>query len=163
DLTLRYSIEVEAAPDDPNSGRFTERFGHVRTQYFWHPFFDFENSADQADFEVHVRIPKEFALTTSLPQTERVNGAERVVDASTIQRTPALSLAYDRDWNIIRETANGVRLELFVTPEFLPKPAAVVQEFRTVHSLLASKFGEPGGGYLAIVQLRADPANEWRF
>src|SRR5215831_7926376 len=57
DLTLRYSIEVETAPDDPGSGRFTERFGHVRNQYFWHPFFDFGNPADQANFEVQVRIP----------------------------------------------------------------------------------------------------------
>jgi aminopeptidase N len=32
-----------------------------------------------------------------------------------------------------------------------------------VHSLLASRFGEPGGGYLAIVQLRADSQKGWHF
>lgn len=163
ELVLRYSIAVETETPDPNSGRFTERFGHVRNQYFWHPLFDFQNPADQADFEAEVRIPKEYALTTSLPQTERIDGDDRIIEAKSIQRTMALSLAYDRDWKVVRETANGVQLELFVTPDFRPEPTSVVQEFRSVHSLLASRFGEPGGGYLAIVQLRGYPTNGWRF
>jgi hypothetical protein len=163
ELTLRYSIEVEPAPQDGNSGRFTERFGHIRNQYFWHPFFDFESTADQADFEAEVRIPKEYSLTTSLPQTERVEGADRIVTAKTTQRTMALSLAYDRDWKVIQESANGIRIELFLTPEFRPEPIAVVDEVRRVRALLTRQFGEPGGGYLAIVQLRGDPGNGWHF
>ena len=163
ELTLRYTIEVEAAPRDGNSGRFTERFGHVRNQYFWHPFFDFGNAADQADFDAEVRIPKEYAVTTSLPQTERVDGADRIVAAKSTQRTMALSLAYDRDWKVIAETANGVRVELFLTPEFRPEPDRVVEEVRRVHSLLAGRFGEPGGAYMAIVQLRGDPGDYWHF
>lgn len=163
EVALEYSIEVETAPGDPNSGRFTEAYGHVRNQYFWHPFFDFESSGDQAQFQVQVRIPSEFGLTTSLAQNERIEGAERIVEGESSQPSPALTLAYDRDWKVLREQAAGIQLELFVTADFRPEPAAVVQEFRKVHPLLAGRFGEPGAGYLAIVQLRADRGNGWHF
>jgi hypothetical protein len=164
ELTLQYSIEVETAPNDANSGRFTEPFGHIRNQYFWHPFFDFANPEDQAGFQVKARIPKAYGLTVSLPQTEHIEGEYRIVVGKTVHPTMALSLAYDRDWNVLREKAAGVRLELFLTPEFRPAPAAVVQEVQTVYPLLANRFGEPGGGYLAIVQLRADPSGDaWHF
>jgi hypothetical protein len=64
---------------------------------------------------------------------------------------------------VVSETAGRVRLDLFVTPAFRPDPAAVVQEFRQVHSLLAGRFGEPKSGYVAVVQLRADPGDYWHF
>ena len=163
ELTLPYSIEVETAPEDANSGRFTEAYGHIRNQYFWHPFFDFENPGDQAEFQVEARIPKDYALTTSLPQTERVESGDRIIEGKTVRPTMALTLAYDRDWKVLREKAAGIQLELFLMPGFQPEPPAVVQEFRSVHSLLASRFGEPGGGYLAIVQLRADSQKGWHF
>jgi hypothetical protein len=162
ELTLQYSIEVESGPEG-NSAAFTEPFGHIRNQYFWHPFYDFGNPGDQADFQVEARIPKEYELTTSLPQTTRVVGEERIVEARTERPAMALSLAYDRGWKVIREKAAGIQLELFLTPEFRPEPDAAIQEFRSVHPLLASRFGEPGGGYLAIVQLRADSQKGWHF
>jgi hypothetical protein len=154
---------VERAPRDPNSGCFTENFGHIRNQYFWHPMFGFNSTGDQADFQVLVRMPKEYSLTTSLPQTGHIEGTERVVEARSVQHPFALTLAYDREWKILSEQAGGVRLELFVTPAFQPDPAAIVQEFRQVHSLLAGRFGEPGNGYVAVVQLRADPGDYWHF
>ena len=52
ELTIEYSLEVERAPRDPNSGCFTENFGHIRNQYFWHPMFGFSSTGDQADFQV---------------------------------------------------------------------------------------------------------------
>jgi hypothetical protein len=45
EVTLQYSIEVETAPPDANSARFTERFGHIRNQYYWHPVI-----IDDSDF-----------------------------------------------------------------------------------------------------------------
>jgi hypothetical protein len=162
ELTLQYSIEVETAPEDGNSGRFTERFGHVRNQYFWHPFFDLDTPAAETEFQVEARIPKDYALVTSLPQTDRIVGGDRMIEAKAA-RPGALSLAYDQDWKVVRENAAGIQLELFLTPEFRPQAPAVIEEFRSVHSLLASRFGEPGGGYLAIVQLRADSQKGWHF
>ncbi len=58
ELTLDYSLPVESQP--ANSGCFQDGFGHIRNQYFWHPFFDFGNTADHADFSIELRIPKEY-------------------------------------------------------------------------------------------------------
>jgi hypothetical protein len=111
ELTLKYSLEVESDPKDPNSGRFKPEFGHVRNQYFWRPAFGFSSSGDQAEFQIEARI------------------------------------------------LGKTRLELFVTPGFRPDRAAITQEFRAVYSLLASRFGEPGNGYVAVVELRLGKDN----
>jgi hypothetical protein len=163
EVTLKYTLDVDTSPKQPNSGCFKSDFGHVRNQYFWHPVFSFSSNADQADFEIEATIPKDFKLTTSIPQDERVVGEERVIQGKTVQRTFALTLAYDREWTAAVETAGKTRLVLFVTPEFRPTPAAVAKEFRAVHTLLASRFGEPNNGYSAIVELRANPGNHWHF
>ncbi|MGA7928108.1 MAG: M1 family aminopeptidase [Candidatus Sulfotelmatobacter sp.] len=163
ELTITYSIAVEEGPNETNSGCFLRKAGHVRNQYFWHPFFDFSSAGDQAEFKIQARIPKEYKLSTSLPQTERIEGAERVVDGKTIRPTFALTLSYDRDWNIATEQIGGLRLELFLTPEFKPSPTAVVQEFRSVYSLLSSRFGTPKADYFAIVQARSIQGNGWLF
>jgi hypothetical protein len=83
ELTITYSIAVEEGPNETNSGCFLRNAGHVRNQYFWNPFFDFSSAGDQAEFKIQARIPKEYKLSTSLPQTERIEGAERVVDGKT--------------------------------------------------------------------------------
>jgi hypothetical protein len=159
EATLKYSLEVESDPKDPNSGCFKREFGHVRNQYFWHPAFGFNSSGDQAEFQIEARISKEYSLTASTPQNERIEGEERIVKGKTVQRTFALTLAYDREWKAASETVGETRLELFVTPGFRPDRAAITQEFRAVYSLLASRFGEPGNGYVAVVQLRAGQDN----
>ena len=159
EFTLRYSLEVERAPDDPNSGCFQDDFGHVRNQYFWHPAFGFSNTGDQADFQIEVRIPKDYRLTTSLPQSEHVEGEERMIEGKSVQHVFTLTLAYDRGWSVSTEKAGRVRLELFLTPDFRPEPAAVAGEFRQIHTLLAGRFGEPDSDYIAVIQLRARKGN----
>jgi hypothetical protein len=159
EATLKYSLEVESDPNDPNSGRFKPEFGHVRNQYFWRPAFGFSSSEDQAEFQIEARIPKAYELTTSVPQDDRIEGEERIVLGKTVQRTSTLTLAYDREWKPASETVGKTRLELFVTPGFRPDRAAITQEFRAVYSLLASRFGEPGNGYVAVVELRLGKDN----
>ena len=161
EVTLDYHLPVETVPG--NSSCLQEAFGHIRNQYWWHPFFGFDNPSDQAAFHIELRIPKAYRATTSLPQIERVQGDTRIVEGRTVQPTPALSLAYDREWQGASEQAGKIRLDLFLTPAFRPEPAAVAQEFRQVHADLAARFGDPAGGYLAIVQLRGDPGNYWHF
>jgi hypothetical protein len=163
ELTLKYSLEVEDAGNNANSGRFTEAFGHVRNQYFWQPSFGFDSDGDQAEFQVEVRAPKAYEVATSLPQTERVEGEERVVEAKSVQPASTLTLAYDREWQMRNEKAGDVRLDLFLTPAFRPEAGAVVAEFRQLYSFLASRFGAPGNGYMAVVQLRGDPGDYWHF
>ncbi|HTS24747.1 MAG TPA: YncE family protein [Bryobacteraceae bacterium] len=95
--TESHKIEVEEGPNNSNSGAFLRKAGHVRNQYFWHPFFDFNSSADSADFEIELRLPREYKATTSLPQTERIEGNERVITGKSVRPTFALTLVYDRD------------------------------------------------------------------
>jgi hypothetical protein len=163
ELALSYSLEVENDPKGANSGCFWQKAGHIRNQYFWHPYFDFGNPGDQAEFQVEAHIPMEYGLTTSLPQAERVEGEERIVQGKTVQPTMALTLAYDREWKILNENVDGVRLELLVTPDMRPEAAAIQQEFRRVNSLLAGRFGPLKSKYFAVVQARADEGNNWHF
>ena len=163
ELILRYSLEVESDPKGANSGCFWEKAGHIRNQYFWHPYFDFGNPGDQAEFQVEARIPKEYGLTTSLPQAERVESEERIVEGKTVGPTMALTLAYDREWKVLNENVDGVRLEVLVTSDMRPEAEAIQKEFRNVYSLLASRFGPLKSKYFAVVQARADEGNNWHF
>ena len=88
-------------------------------------------------------MPKEYSLTTSLPQAERIEGAERIVEASSVQPTFALTLAYDREWQVLSEKARRRSTRTVCDSGVSPDRAAIVQEFRQVHSLLAGRFGEP--------------------
>jgi hypothetical protein len=164
DLTIRYEIEVDKGPDDTNSGCFLENSGHVRNQYYWHPFFDFNSAGDSADFEIEVRIPKAYQVSTSLPQTERVEGAERIIDGKTTQKAVALTLVYDRDWKVEHRSFDGIRLDLFVTPQVQPDAATIAGEFRSVYTLLSRRFGALPGGYFGVAQARSWSDNPgWRF
>jgi hypothetical protein len=161
ELTLLYSIEVETAPPDPNSGFFGEDYGHVRNQYLWAPAFGFDSANDAADFHIVTRLPAAYRLTTSLPQTERVEEGERIVEGKSTLRTNMLTLGYDREWQPHVVAAGGVSLDLFVTRSFPLRPEQLIAEFRKDYSLFAARFGEPAGGYTAIVQLRGNPGQSF--
>ena len=162
-LHLVYRVSVEEGPNLTNSGCFLRKSGHVRNQYFWHPFFDFGNAGDQADFEIEARIPKEYSLTTSVPQRERSDGAMRVVSGKSVRPTFALTLAYDRDWKVSTERVGDLRLETFLTPDFKPSRAATSDEFRSVYALLTSRFGVPRADYFAIAQVESREGDGWMF
>jgi hypothetical protein len=164
ELTIRYSIEVEKGPDDTNSGCFLESAGHVRNQYFWHPFFDFSATGDSADFEVEVRIPKAYQVSTSIPQIDRIEGAERIIEGKTVQKAFALTLVYDREWKIERQRFGDIRLELFLAPDIQPDAATIARAFRSVYTLLSRRFGALPGDYFGVVQARSWKDNPgWRF
>jgi hypothetical protein len=79
ELTIRYSNEVETGPDDTNSGSFLENAGHLRSQYFWHPFFGFNTPGDGL-------------ISASERRRIRINGPEAVVrfsgDVSDVKIDP---------------------------------------------------------------------------
>ena len=164
ELTIRYSIAVEKGPADTNSACFLEDSGHVRNQYFWHPFFEFNSPNNWADFSIEVRIPRDYRVSTSLPQTERVEGAERVIEARTIQKAAALTLVYDRAWKVESQRMGDVRLDLFLLPETQPSRAVIADAVRSIYSLLSQRFGALPAGYMGIVQARSWKDNPgWRF
>jgi hypothetical protein len=161
DLRLDYRIDVEKGPDNWNSARFLEHAGHLRNQYYWHPFFGFGEPDGAARFDITARIPAAFQLSTSLPQTSETNGDIRTVRASSIRPTEALTLAYDRDWKVRSITAGSVRLDIFATEDFEPAPEKIAVEFRSAYELLQRRFGAPSGGYFAIVQGRSRAGSGW--
>ncbi len=163
-LELGYIVDVARdSTADPNSGRFAADYGHVRNQYFWHPFFDFQSEAQNADFTIRVRAPEEFLVATDLSQTETVENGTRTVVAQGREPTFALSLFYDRAWKPTRREVQGYRLERFATPGTPPSADSLAAAFRRSYSVLAERFGAPSGGYLAVVQSRAREGRGWMF
>jgi hypothetical protein len=162
-LTLAYHLEVEHGPTETNSACFLPDFGHVRNQYFWHPFFDFSSGRDRADFDITARIPSAYRVATSIPQTETIEGRHRVVRGRTIQAAFALTLLYDRRWRLRSKRLGPVKLDVFATPDFDPPVAQVMKEFEDVYRFLSGRFGVPKLGYFAVAQGRARDGSAWRF
>ncbi|HEV2147868.1 MAG TPA: M1 family aminopeptidase [Longimicrobiaceae bacterium] len=163
-LALSYSLDVETDTlSEPNSGMFHPAFGHVRSQYYWHPRFEGESGADRADFVLTARIPAEYHLATSIPQTETVSGGVRTVRAQAARPTDALTLLYDREWHVAIRRFGHLGLQTFLTPDFRPAREELEAAFRRTYEILSQRFGEPRAGYFAVAQGRARGASGWHF
>jgi hypothetical protein len=92
-----------------------------------------------------------------------VEGDELIIHGQTIRPTFALTLVYDRDWDVRSQRLGQTQLELFVTPQFKPNEETIVREFRSVYELLSDRFGVPNGGYFGVVEARSDEGNGWHF
>jgi hypothetical protein len=162
-LRVSYSLAVGQTPTSANSGCFLEDAGHVRNQYFWHPFFDFDSAHDRARVDIAVTIAEAFRLSTSLSQTERVEAGRRIVTARSESPVFALTLAYDRLWLPSVQMLEGVRLALFTTPDFAPPASTVAVGFAGAVKLLGGRFGRPRATYFGVVQARARGSSGWHF
>ncbi len=163
-LELVYGVDVARdSAGRANSGRFGPDFGHVRNQYFWHPFFDFGSDAGQADIRVRVTAPAEYHVATGVAQADRVEGGTRVVEGRSAAPTFALSLLYDRGWTPTVRQLGGLRAEFFVTPGFEPGLAELDSAVARTHRVLSGRFGEPLVPYIAVAQSRARDGNGWHY
>jgi hypothetical protein len=163
-LELVYGVDVARdSAGRANSGRFGPDFGHVRNQYFWHPFFDFGSDAGQADIRIRVKAPAAYRIATGVAQTERIEGDLRLVEGRTAVPTFALSLLYDRGWTPTVRNLGNLRAEFFVTPEFEPAVATLDSAVARTHRVLSARFGEPKVPYIAVAQSRARDGNGWHY
>lgn len=160
-LTLTYSIIVDKLEKDKNSGYFDDTYGHVRNQFYWHPFFNFSSPNDRADFSIRIQIPSAYQLSTSLPQEENVVGDYRIIKAKASGPAFALSLYYDKKWKTYRYKKNDYQMEIFCDTDFKPQPDNLHKNFLEAYDLLSEKFGSPRGRYLSIVQDRSNASNGW--
>ncbi|WP_316751109.1 hypothetical protein [Pedobacter gandavensis] len=160
-LLIEYSINVEKDEKDQNSAYFSEAFGHVRNQYFWHPFFSFSSPNDRADFILQVTIPKAYHLSTSLPQKESVAGDLRIIKAKSEQATFGLSVYYDKDWEVTTFKKDQIDLVVYATKDFLPGKEALYAAFAKDYDTLQKHFGKPLSNYIGIVQDRTG-GNGWQ-
>jgi hypothetical protein len=163
-LLLTYVLDVEHDPKaNPNSGSFQSDYGHVRSQYIWHPLLDFNNIEARSIFDITVQVPTKFYLSTSLPQTDRIAGKIRVVRGQTKLPVNTATLAYDCGWQPYVLRFGEVRLEAFVTPDFKPARAELETAFQKTYQLLLSRFGKPKSDYFAVAQARARRGSGWHF
>lgn len=156
-LTLRYSIDAETPPVT-DSARFGHAppYGMIENTDGWLPFFNYDSGHDFASLSVTATIPAVYKLTTSIPQTESVVGAMRIVRGESVHPEFILSLIYDTDWTSTVTRIGDLRFETLVTPHFRfshdSLAALVAREYR----LLTPRFGEPQAPsrYLAAVESR---------
>lgn len=160
-LTLTYSLTVDKLEKDKESGYFDDTYGHVRNQFYWHPFFSFSSPNDQASFSIRLQIPSAYQLGSSLPQQETITGDYKIITAKTASPTFALSLYYDKKWKAYRYKKNDYQMEIFCDADFKPLPDNLHKNFLEVYDLLSEKFGSPRGRYLSIVQDRSNASNGW--
>lgn len=160
-LVIDYTIEVEKNEDNKNSSYFGEAFGHVRNQYYWHPFFSFSSPNDRADFSLRCTIPKQYHLATSLPQKESVKGDLRIIEAKSEIPTFGLSMYYDKDWEVVTFNKDQIDMVVYTTKDFLPGKKALYEEFSKNYDTLQKHFGKPLGNYFGIVQDRS-ASNGWK-
>lgn len=161
-IVLSYAIDVAGdSTADANSGRFEEAYGHVRNQYFWHPFLWFDRGSTH--FSVTVRAPLEYHIATDLDQLDFSDDQTRTVKAKTIEPTFALSLFYDRAWQPSVQQQGSLKLNLFTTPDFTPLPDSLYEDFLRTYTLLNNRFGPPSGGSVSVVQSRARNGAGWNY
>ncbi|HTE45295.1 MAG TPA: M1 family aminopeptidase [Gemmatimonadaceae bacterium] len=158
-VVLSYSIEAtrpsRAASD--SGAAATPAFGAFNNTDVWHPFFDYLSPNDLAQITATVRIPAEYYLTTTVPQTDTVRDGFRTVYARAMHPEFLLALIYDRDWQPKTTEFGGFRFESFTGPGFRHSHDSLAAVTKRVYDLLAPRFGEPQypSRYLAAVQARA--------
>ncbi len=160
-LIIKYSIEVDKDEKNTNSSYFGSSYGHLRNQYFWHPFFSFSSPNDRAHFKVHCQIPKSFQLATSLSQRDSLSGDNRIIIGSSEIPTFGLSIYYDKNWNIKTLKKDQIDLVIYATPDFAPSNALLYDQFSKNYDILRETFGNPISNYFGIVQDRTG-GNGWK-
>ncbi|MEM1126584.1 MAG: M1 family aminopeptidase [Bacteroidota bacterium] len=161
ELMVRYTVDVaQDSTTGVNSGRFEPDYGHVRNQYHWHPFADYDDAADMA---ITVRAPASVRVATDLEQRETVEGATRIVRARSARPAGPLSLFYDAGWVPVQRQAGAYTLTVFATPDFTPTPDTLARAFSASVDVLRERFGSPLGTYIAVVQQRARPGTGWPY
>lgn len=161
-VKIEYALVVEREPGG-NSAMFGDQFGHVRNQYWWHPFFGFGVDNGLADFRLTIRAPERLKIATDLPQTETVAGGVRTVTARSDEPTGAVSWAYDEAWEPRIHAVGAMELRLFATPDYSPATDSFIQAGDETWSVLSARFGAPSLRSIAVIQARGRDGGGWHF
>jgi hypothetical protein len=131
-------------------------FGAFHNTDAWHPFFDYLSANHLAPITATVRIPAEYYLATTIPQTDTVRGGVRTVYAASKHPEFLLALIYDREWQPKVTEFPGFRFESFIGPGFRHSHDSLAAVTKRVYEQLTPRFGEPQfpSRYLAVVQDR---------
>jgi hypothetical protein len=154
-VVLTYSLGADR-PRGADSAS-TPAFGAFHNTDCWHPFFDYLSPNDLAQISAVVRIPSQYSLTTTIPQTDTVRGDSRTVYATSKHQAFLLALIYDRDWQPKTTDFGTFKFESFTGPTFRHSHDSLAAVTKRVYDVLKPRFGEPQfpSRYLAAVQDRA--------
>jgi hypothetical protein len=161
-LKIEYALPVEREPGG-NSAMFGDQFGHMRNQYWWHPFFGFGVDNGLADFRLTIRAPERLKIATDLPQTETVADGVRTVTARSEAPTGAVTWAYDEAWEPRTHAVGAMELQLFATPDYSPAADSFTQAGEETWAVLSARFGAPGLRRIAVIQARGRDGDGWHF
>jgi Peptidase family M1 domain len=147
-LALTYSIPAESDS--------VKAYGAMHNTDAWHPFFNYDSGNDLAPITVTATIPAEYQLTTTVPQTERVENGKRIVHGVSGRPQFLLALIYDRDWKPGMTTVNGLHFETFLPPDFRFSRDTLARVAGREYAYLRRRFGEPKNptNYQAAVEDR---------
>lgn len=156
-LSLRYTIDDEHPPvADSGQTAPAPSFGMIENTDGWLPFFNYDSGHDFASLAITAKIPAVYKLTTSVPQTESVVGATRIVHGESVHPEFILALIYDTDWQSTITRIGDLRFETLVTPQFRFTHDSLAALVEREYRLLTPRFGEPQAPsrYLAAVESR---------
>jgi hypothetical protein len=161
-LQIDYVLNVEQDENDRNSAYWGEEYGHVRNQYFWHPFFDFASPNDRADFIITATISAEYQLSSSLAQHDQIIADKRQITGKSDHPTFALSLYYDKHWKLNEIKKDGLLFSIYATDEFTPNTTELFNTYTATYENLKDEFGSPKAKYFSVVQDRSSGGNGWK-
>lgn len=161
-VEVSYEIDVEREAGE-NSAMFGDRFGHVRNQYWWHPFFGFGVDNGFGKFALTIRAPERLKVATDLPQEETMGSGIRTVVAKSDAPVEAVTWAYDEEWVPKHYPIGDIVLTLFATPDYTPGPEVLVETIGQARRVLSARFGTPPLKRIAIIQARGRDGNGWHF
>lgn len=152
-LVLEYSL----AAARPRTDEGAPAFGAFHNTDMWHPAFDYMSPNHLARMKAEVRIPAEYHLTTTIPQTDSVRDGVRTVYGATEHPDFLLALIFDRDWSPQVTDFGAFRFESFLTPDFRSPHDTLAARVKHLYDILTPRFGEPRypTRYLAAVEDRA--------
>jgi hypothetical protein len=157
-LVLRYSLDAAKDANSAETDSIGPMYGGVQNDFCWLPFFDYNGTGDHGSIRLTVHAPAAYQITTTLPQTESVEGNVRTVHGQSQEDTFVNSILYDREWQRTTGDVGEMRFETFLTPNFNVPRDTIVAVLRRTHDLLTERFGEPQTKYIGFMEQRSLPS-----
>ncbi|HEX4807313.1 MAG TPA: M1 family aminopeptidase, partial [Bryobacteraceae bacterium] len=161
--TLAEDRDSKGPPKDAAAKLEAQNYGSFANADVWLPIFDFDSANGTGDFQITVRLPAAYYLTTSISQTESVENAVRTIVGHSDIPAFALTLIYDSGWRPTIAKIGSFQFATFLTPEFKWSPELLGKQVREVFDLLSPRFGNPQGTYFAVAEQRDIGVSGFRY
>jgi hypothetical protein len=178
-LSVAYTLAVDKripndrpaspAPDSPPAAGTAATddahpvFGDFLNTAVWMPLFDYDSGNGTCPISITAKIPADYYLTTSIPQTETVSDGVRIVKGQTDEPEFILSLVFDRDWHPTVAKVGDINFETFLTSDFHWSSENLQAALQKMYQFMDPRFGPPHSHYLALAEDRGIGESGFRF